>query len=1107
MQKDFSNKGFDYLDRLIHYNRKIVLDADIDLDNVIEIDGNDLIIDGKGHTIDALAKTQIFQITGDNILIKNVTFKNACSKKSGAAISNFKGKLTLTNCKFINNVSSNGDGGAICNWDGALTIEECKFIKNSSNNDGGALFNGNEMTITDCIFTDNSSKRGLSIFNKSDSSLGLKNSVFKRGKDSPSHDAHINNEIFNKGIINIDSFEKEYYKKLIRFGFIHCFSANAKPLKNLQNLIDESQKEIALDFDIELSDDDAEICINVDDMVIDGNGHTIDALAKNSILTINSKNVTLKNINFKNSNSKDACLKITGKSSLNIVKCSFENNFSEKGGAIDNHGKLTVCECNFENDSCEIDGGAINNNGDLTLTKCSFKNNISFKSGGSISNGRFLKLEGCKFNSSLAEYGGAIKNDLSGLANIIKCSFEGNMAFHQGSIIFNDGHISISNSRFLKNASNKDCHMIYQGGDVDSELVVEYCSFSQKLSQNNLIYLKDGFCLIKSSKFDVNDDYYMVYNENASLKYLQAKFADSNEKAIFNSGNLSIRKEERIENTIKNMGVLNYIDEKLPEDWKGFTYLDNLIHSHSKNVFLDCDIEMHLSEQDFYEGGIGIDRDNLVIDGKGHTIDANDFSRIFLISSRNVVIKNVKFINGKYFKSKFDFEDNGGGAIYAMPGSSAEIRDCIFSHNKSRNSAGAILNKSKYLKIKNLRFENNTAKNKAGTIFNIKSSVDLIDVDFIDNSAASSGCICNKNSHVDMSNIQFSKNHAHSAGAISNHGSSVRLDGCRFGDNFSDDCAGAVLNYRTSCEFDDCKFLNNNSNGEGGVIFNQYGDVELNNCRFIKNTSKQNGGGIFNKNSSLSLVECNFTNNSASDRGGAIENNFDSKICLRDCRFSGNSADSGGAISNMKKCRLSIKNSNFKNNSAEHDAGAVFNHFGFTDIDNCRFLSNKSEKYAGAFDNYLGWVNIKKTKFKNNSVKAYAGAIFNGGMIKMIGGCHFENNHALLKGGAIYATKSSSTNISESKFNSNRAIGNGGLGGAIFNNSYSDGSIECWMDLVDCEFLDNTANDDGGAIFNKGAITLDKCYFDNNITVKQGETFKNDGRNVKVSIKNTNLEC
>ena len=78
-------KNFKYLDELIHGEAsEIVLDADIALSDSeearyregIELDVDDLVIDGNGHTIDARGKTQIFDVAGKNILIKNYETRN-----------------------------------------------------------------------------------------------------------------------------------------------------------------------------------------------------------------------------------------------------------------------------------------------------------------------------------------------------------------------------------------------------------------------------------------------------------------------------------------------------------------------------------------------------------------------------------------------------------------------------------------------------------------------------------------------------------------------------------------------------------------------------------------------------------------------------------------------------------------------------------------------------------------------------------------------------------------------------------------------------------------------------------------------------------------------
>ncbi|MBR6024449.1 MAG: hypothetical protein IK044_05745 [Methanobrevibacter sp.] len=80
------------------------------------------------------------------------------------------------------------------------------------------------------------------------------------------------------------------------------------------------------------------------------------------------------------------------------------------------------------------------------------------------------------------------------------------------------------------------------------------------------------------------------------------------------------------------------------------------------------------------------------------------------------------------------------------------------------------------------------------------------------------------------------------------------------------------------------------------------------------------------------------------------------------------------------------------------------------------------------------------------------------------------------------------------------------MGGAIFNNSFSNGNENFSLDLIHCEFVNNYANDNGGAILNKGHVTLNKCDFINNKTNKWGQTLKHDGDNAEFSMRNTEFD-
>ena len=155
-------------------------------------------------------------------------------------------------------------------------------------------------------------------------------------------------------------------------------------------------------------------------------------------------------------------------------------------------------------------------------------------------------------------------------------------------------------------------------------------------------------------------------------------------------------------------------DEVLSAEPDGnFTQLRNRINGASDTLELDRDYVYDSRYDDYYVGtsGISINK-NIVIDGKGHTIDAKGFSRIFqLTGNHEVTLKNIVFING------FAGDNYYGGAIYSGRNQhvTLTVDNCTFRNNSAnlnRDSSrgGAIyLRTSRGLIINNSRFENNSA--------------------------------------------------------------------------------------------------------------------------------------------------------------------------------------------------------------------------------------------------------------------------------------------------------------------------------------------------------------------------------------------------------------
>ena len=209
-------KSFDELEEIIinsQDNSTINLNYDYKYDGLdnftgIVVDKNNLTINGNGHVIDANSgnnSVRIFNITGSNVILKNLIFTNANSDSflNGGAIYNTGAYLSVVNSTFINN-SANFYGGAIYNYASCLSVADSTFINNSVTRYGGAIYNanskssvvnstfigntggfyggainnyGSNFSVIDSIFINNSAKNGGAIRGYGDY-LSILRSVF-----------------------------------------------------------------------------------------------------------------------------------------------------------------------------------------------------------------------------------------------------------------------------------------------------------------------------------------------------------------------------------------------------------------------------------------------------------------------------------------------------------------------------------------------------------------------------------------------------------------------------------------------------------------------------------------------------------------------------------------------------------------------------------------------------------------------------------------------------------------------------------------------------------------------------------------------------------------
>ncbi len=234
------------------------------------------------------------------------------------------------------------------------------------------------------------------------------------------------------------------------------------------------------------------------------------------------------------------------------------------------------------------------------------------------------------------------------------------------------------------------------------------------------------------------------------------------------------------------ISINNFNEEIFSANTGSFADLNATINGGS-SASIELDKDYAYSSSDTIKEGILINRDNLTIDGKGHSIDAKGQSRIFYVNSTTVYLKNIKFVNG--FASD-------GGAVYGF-GDNLRIINCTFADNHASHWGGAVYSYPNSLAV----FMNST---------------------FVDNDANDGGAIATV------------------------YGYKQYIIDCTFDSNRADDYGGAVFVYgkqaTTERHYTDevnirgSTFVNNNA-VHGQAISDYYSaKVNITNCIILGNT-------------------------------------------------------------------------------------------------------------------------------------------------------------------------------------------------------------------------------------------------------------------------------
>ena len=334
--------------------------------------------------------------------------------------------------------------------------------------------------------------------------------------------------------------------------------------------------------------------------------------------------------------------------------------------------------------------------------------------------------------------------------------------------------------------------------------------------------------------------------------------------------------------------------------------------------------------------GIAIKKDSLVINGNGHTVDADGKSMVFTVYKGNITISNLKIINAK---------TDGGGAIIAGTTSWLKTNNVTFENNQA--GGGTLYIGGNYTSV-NDKFINNQAKASAIHTAGKNSTVGVVNATFISDRELSWGMIYARHARLYIENTTF-------ANLISNYSTAVHIL----------ESSGRIRN---------CNFINLTAKITAGAVgIRANGNVTIENCSFINTKSQKNGGAVF------------------ADVAAIYGSNATVKVI--GSRFVNCSSEFGGAFLQLGGFLL-IDRSNFTSNSAQFDGGAVYTSGASGEITNSGFVSNMAltEGFANGGACYLdnGGIALDSCVFKNNAA-GEGSSLYTYDTVLNLTGCYFRN--------------------------------------------------------------------------------------------------------------------
>ena len=228
-------------------------------------------------------------------------------------------------------------------------------------------------------------------------------------------------------------------------------------------------------------------------MIIKSYGGEVILDAKNRGWFLYSKNpennLTLIGLTFRNGIRYDADNSAEGgvvktEGHIDVINCTFENNFGGTGGGINSHNGANIINSTFRNNKAEYNGaGVYVLDGETNIINCTFDNNYAKRQGGAI------RIQGSTY----------IENSI--FTNNVASNTEGNgytgFAGNGGAVRVTDGDLNVESSIFINNSAH------FAGGAISAGDDSQYSTTHYQVNINNSTF--DGNKAAFGAGIEAND--------------------------------------------------------------------------------------------------------------------------------------------------------------------------------------------------------------------------------------------------------------------------------------------------------------------------------------------------------------------------------------------------------------------------------------------------------------------------------------------------------------------------------------------------------------------------------------------------------------------------